>query len=421
VVTWSSWRPRRRRRALTIEPTHLSLLDLAAEALAGLFQRPGRTALTGLGTVLGVGAFVAVLGMTFTAGGAINATFNATTATEVTVRDVTPASQGQTGSALPADADQRILRVNGTVAGGVYWTVDQKLTADAGTRPWPRGGDAEQLAVVAATPGMLRAARPHLVSGRTFDAFHVEREQPVVLVSDAVAERLRLPPLQTHPVLFVGGVALHVIGVYDAVVRQPELLLSVVVPSSFATRVWGPPTAESPAAMVVETRLGAAQQVASQAAVALRPDAPDRLRATAPPDPRALRDQVNRQVSSLAVVLAALSLVVGALGIANSTLVAVMERIGEIGLRRSVGARPRHIAAQFLVESMALGTLGGLTGTAVGTLAVVLVSVVKGWTPLMEPVVVVSAPALGTVVGLLAGLYPAWRAARIEPIEALRR
>lgn len=404
-----------------IPRTRLDLRDLGAEAIAGLLQRPGRAALTALGTVLGVGAFVAVLGLTVTAGGAINARFDSIAATEVVVRDVPPAGAQDLPSAFPADADRRIRRVNGVVVGGVFWTVDPKLTTAAGTTPWPSGPAAQPLTVIAATPGMLGAAGMHLVSGRIFDDFHNRHSAPVAVISRTVADRLHLKPLPTHPVIFVGGLALQVIGIYDDVVRQPDLLLSAVVPAGLATRVWGPATTQNPASMVIQTQIGAATQVAAQAAVALRADVPDRLQATAPPDPGELRNQVNAEVSSLLVVLAGLSLVVGALGIANSTLVAVMERTGEIGLRRAVGARPRHIAAQFLLESMVLGSLGGLIGTALGTFGVVLISALRGWTPLMEPGVTLSAPLIGSVVGLLAGLYPAWRAARTEPVEALRR
>ncbi|MFD0630372.1 ABC transporter permease [Catenulispora yoronensis] len=112
---------------------------------------------------------------------------------------------------------------------------------------------------------------------------------------------------------------------------------------------------------------------------------------------------------------------IGAVGIANTTLVAVLERTGEIGLRRSLGARPRHIAGQFLAESTVLGTLGGLIGTSVGVGLVVGVAVSRDWTAVLQPWAVLPAPLIGSVVGLLAGLYPALRAAWIEPVEALRR
>ena len=120
------------------------------------------------------------------------------------------------------------------------------------------------------------------------------------------------------------------------------------------------------------------------------------------------------------LLLAIVSLVVGAIGIANVTLVTVMERTGEIGLRRAVGARRRHIAIQFLGESAVIGLVGGVIGASIGLIIVVSVSAIKNWTPVLDPWMPLAAPLLGAVVGLVAGLYPAIRAARLEPVEALR-
>jgi macrolide transport system ATP-binding/permease protein len=120
------------------------------------------------------------------------------------------------------------------------------------------------------------------------------------------------------------------------------------------------------------------------------------------------------------LLLGGLSLVVGAIGIANTTLVSVMERTGEIGLRRAIGATRGHIAAQFLFESAAMGVIGGILGASLGVLVVVLVSAQQVWTPVLDPSAPFLAPLIGGAIGFLSGIYPAMRAALLEPVEAFR-
>src|SRR5690606_23483049 len=103
---------------------------------------------------------------------------------------------------------------------------------------------------------------------------------------------------------------------------------------------------------------------------------------------------------------------------ANTTLVSVLERVEEIGLRRSLGATRGQIAGQFLLESAGVGLLGGLLGGSLGILVMVAVSHVQRWTPVLPPWLPVTAVGLGALVGVAAGAYPAWRAATIEPIAA---
>ncbi|WUR90978.1 ABC transporter permease [Streptomyces sp. NBC_01262] len=413
-----------------IRATRLTLRDLFAEALAGLVQRPGRSVLTMLGTVLGVGAFVAVLGLTSTATGQIGKSFSLLQDTTVTVDDLGGASTGDgtgTGRArmdFPPDTDARLARLNGVADGGVWWTVPLRNPvisprADVTVEPGNGSGGGD-LALFAASPGALRAMQPTLATGRLYNDFHQRRGEHVCLLGSSAARLLGITRVDNRPAVFVNGTAYTVVGLLSDVQRLPQTLLGMVIPSSTALNTYGAP-ADSPAQAVIRTRPGAARLIARQAATALRPDRPELLKAVPPPDPHALRDQVSTDLSGLFLVLAAICLVVGAVGIANTTLVAVLERTGEIGLRRALGARPRHITAQFLTESTALGALGGLIGTSVGVAVVVATALARHWTAVLEPYAVLPAPLIGALVGFAAGLYPALRAARIEPLDALRR
>ncbi|MFJ3445231.1 ABC transporter permease [Streptomyces sp. NPDC086081] len=401
--------------------SRLTLRDLLSEAVAGMLQRPARSVLTALGTVLGVGAFIAVLGLTGTASSQIDHRFNSLTATEVGITDVGPARPMARKLSFPEDADRRITRLNGVLAAGVFWNV--RLGPGQGVSAAPLGTadtvDA-RTQVIAASSGIWQASRARFAEGRAFDRFHDTHHQPVTVIGSATAARLGITTLRTRPAVFIGDTAFTVIGILKDVERKPELLMSITVPRSVAERTWGAPTDEG-ARMLVSTRLGAAGQIADEAAVALRPDHPEYFKVIPPPDPRSLRTAVSADLGQLFLLLAGVCLVIGAVGIANTTLVAVMERTGEIGLRRALGARGIHITLQFLTESAALGLVGGLVGTSIGTVVVVVVAAVKRWTPVIDPATLAVAPALGLAAGLLAGLYPAWRASRIPPVEALRR
>jgi macrolide transport system ATP-binding/permease protein len=391
--------------------------DLMGEALAGLLARPARVALTVLGTVIGVGALVATLGLSKTAANQIVGHFDALAATDIVVSP--SARAGGAGAAvLPWDAEARLLRLNGVAAAGTLSDVDVR-GALARSVPIndPLAAGAIQLPMKAASPGLFRAVRAQLATGRLFDAGHSQRADRVLVLGPNAARRLGIARVDQQPAIFVGDRLYAVIGLLAGVRRQASLLGAAIMPEGTARREFG---LRAPAFAQVETRIGAVDLIARQAPVALSPSDPGLLKVAAPPDPRQLRGAVKNDLNALFLLLGGVSLLVGAIGIANVTLVSVLERVGEIGLRRALGAGRRHIAAQFLLESTAMGLAGGLIGASLGTLVIVGVSASKTWTPVLDPWVPLGAPALGALIGLASGTYPSLRAASLEPVEALR-
>jgi len=399
-----------------IAPSGMSAVDLADEALAGLFARPGRMSLTVLGTVIGLAALVATLGLSRTASNRIVGHFDALAATEIVVTRSKTASPD--ASALPWDAPARMERLNGVVAAGNLSPVNiGNLQVSTSPISDPTRQTEFKLAVQAVSPGLFEAVRAELRNGRLLDEGNSTRGDRVAVLGPNAAEKLGIAGVEQLPALRIGDQVYGIVGILNSVARQPGLLGAVIIPEGTARNDF---RLTSPEIIVIETRIGAAKLVAQQTALALRPDSPRGLRVASPPEPQRARDRVQSDLSLLFLMLGGVSLLVGAIGIANVTLVSVIERTGEIGLRRALGATRRHIALQFLLESATMGLIGGVIGACAGTLVVVAVAAYQDWTPVLDPLVPFAAPLLGGVVGLVSGAYPALRAARLEPVEALR-
>jgi hypothetical protein len=319
---------------------------------------------------------------------------------------------------IPWDAEARMKRLNGVAAAGTLGEVNVRgqLVRSVPIND-PQGQTDVQLPVRAASAGLWGAVRAKLVAGRFPDNGHSARGDRVAVLGVNAARRLGITNLDQQPAIFIGDRLYQVIGLLGDVRRQVSLLGSLTIPNGTARREFG---LASPSSVQIETKVGAVELIVRQAPLALNPTKPALLRVAAPPDPEQLRGNVQNDLNALFLLLGGVSLLVGALGIANVTLVSVLERVGEIGLRRALGAARRHIAAQFLIESTVMGLLGGIIGTSLGILVVVGVAASRTWTPVLDPLIPLAAPLVGGLIGLLSGTYPSLRAAAMEPVEALR-
>lgn len=409
----------RRRRTGGRHPHRFSPADLLGEAAHGIGARPGRLLVTVLGTVLGIGSLVVTLGLAQTAAGQVARQFDAVAATQVVVRPATAAgfSGDRAIGDVPWDVEDRLVRLAGVEAAGAVATVAGDLDVSAVPVKDPSAPVSSVPPVLAASPGLLDAVKGRVVTGRWFDAGHDTRADRVVVLGARAAQRLGVHRVDRQPSIFIGERSYTVMGIVDGVARRGDLLDAVVLPMGTARGDFGLTGIEE---AHVRIAVGAGEVVGAQAPLALAPSAPETIDVRVPPPASTVRDDVQADINAIFLALGAVALLVGAVGIANVTLLSVRERTGEIGLRRALGATRRDVGAQFLLESGVTGLLGGLIGAAAGVAVVVGVSVLREWTPILDTTVTILSALLGGLIGLAAGAYPALRAARVEPIAALR-
>ena len=396
--------------------------DLLAEATSDIGTRPARLVMTLLGTVLGIGALVATIGFAQTTADQLARRFDAFAATQVVVQPAK--AEDSSGSSvatgrLPWDAVDRVRRLAGVEQAAVVGEVALREGAGVTAVPVndPSAPAAAPPRVFAASAELLDTLEGRVSVGRMFDSGHDARADRVVVLGTRAAERLGVERIDSRPSILIDGVAYSVVGIFADVHARAELLDAVVVPTGTARADFA---LAAPGDLQARIAIGAGPQIAAQAPSALAPDAPDTVSVSAPGGRSELAGDVRADVDLVFLILSVVVLLAGGVGIANVTSLSVMERVGEIGLRRALGATRRSIAQQFVVESAVIGLLGGLLGAATGVVAVLAVSLVQQWTPVLDPVVAFGGALLGAVIGLLAGSVPARRASRIEPIAALR-
>ncbi len=391
--------------------TSLPLRELLATALLGLRTRRLRAALSALGIAIGIGAMVAVVGVSASSQANLLATIDRLGTNLLTV---TP---GQTflgaNEALPPTATGTIDHMSAVQRSAAVYAVSGVTLRRTPFVPAEQTGG---IGVDAADPGLLGTVGGQLASGHFLSGS--DQSFPTVVLGAQAAQLLQIPSASGHLQVFLGGTWFSLIGIMAPVTLDPGLDSTAFIGLPVAEqRFRSQPNASE---IYVRTNVNQVSQVASLLAPTADPQTPDGVQVSRPSDTLEARAAAKGQFTTLLLGLGAVALLVGAIGIANIMVISVLERRGEIGLRRALGATRGHIAAQFLTESALLAAFGGIAGLLLGTVATLVYSLAQDQPMVIPGYALIGAPLAGVLIGAVAGLYPARKAARLSPTEALR-
>jgi putative ABC transport system permease protein len=393
-----------------LAPSKLRLRDLARLASVGLRTRRVRAALSALGIAIGVAAIVAVLGLSSSSQAGLLSEIDRL---GTNLLDVTNGQTlfGQTAE-LPDAAPAMIARIGpvtqvqftGAVNGNVFRS------------PLIPSIDTNAISISATSLGLPRAVGTSVRQGSFLNAA-TERE-PVVVLGAAAAQRLGIDRVFAGERISLGGMWFYVAGILRPAALAPEIDSSVLV---------GFPAAERyldfdghPSEIYVRAQTSQVDAVDNVLAATANPEAPSNVDVSQPSSALVARADAQGAFNDLFLGLAAVALLVGAVGVANIMIIGVLERRSEIGLRRALGATKANIRMQFLSEAILLALLGGVVGVLAGILATAMYASAKGWAIVIPPLAWGGGLAAAIAIGAIAGLLPAIRAARMSPTEALR-
>jgi len=391
-------------------PARLRPVDLARVASVGLRTRRGRAALSALGIAIGVAAIVAVLGLSSSSQAGLLEEIERL-GTNLLVVTNGQSFAGNTAE-LPLAAPAMIARIypvehvaqTGKVSGSVYRT------------PLIPSVETNALEIHAASLNLLRALNIPVTQGRYLNA--ATATEPVAVLGPAAAQRLGIDRIYQGERIWLDDQWFYPVGIIGSSTLTPELEDDVLVGFPAAKRYLG--FNGHPNTIYVRVQDSQVTAVQSVLADTANPEAPNEVDVSLPSATLQARAKTQSALNGLFLGLGAVALLVGAVGVANIMIISVLERRSEIGLRRALGATRGQIRAQFLSEAILLSLGGGAAGILAGIAATAVYAATKHWTVVIPTLAWAGGFGAALLIGALAGLLPAIRAARLSPTEALR-
>jgi putative ABC transport system permease protein len=384
--------------------------DVLRVGSIGLRTRRLRAALSALGIAIGIASMVAVLGISASSQATLLNTIDQLGTNLLTIQ----AGQSFFGdnAQLPLTAEARIRAMattrNSAAVYAVSSTVRRTSYVDAGQT----GG----ITIYAADTNLPTALGATLVSGQFLNA--ATARYPTVVLGNGAAQLLGLDSVAGHPLVYLGGQQFTVVGILAPLALAPDLDTAVFI---------GEPVAKAllnqnghPGAIYVRSDPNHVNDARNVLAASTNAEHPEEVQISRPSDALAARAAAKGAYTSLLLGLGAVALLVGGVGIANVMFISVLERRSEIGLRRALGATRRHIATQFLTESLLLSALGGAAGSLFGSIATAIAASAQNQPTVVPPAAIFAGIGAALLIGALAGVYPSLRAARLSPTDALR-
>ena len=393
-----------------LAPKKLRAGDLARVASIGVRTRRLRAGLSALGIAIGVAAIVAVLGLSSSSQAGLLAEIDKLGTNLLTVT---------TGQTLFGDTAELPLASPGMIArvGPVTQVADTgSTTANVYRSPLIPAVNTNALEVQAATLNLLPAVGANLARGSYLNA--ATATEPVCVLGAQAAQLLGIDHIYQGERVWLGGMWFYVTGILTSATLAPEIDSSVLVGYPAAEKYLG--LDGHPTTIYVRSVTSQTAAVQSVLASTANPESPSEVDVSQPSAALSARAAAQGALNGLFLGLGAVSLLVGAVGVANIMIISVLERRSEIGLRRALGATKGHIRTQFLSEAILLALLGGLAGVTLGIVATGVYAHTKHWATVIPTVAWAGGLAAAFAIGAVAGLLPAVRAARLSPTDALR-